>query len=170
MSKEKRESVSKEDLARATLVTITNNIGSITRMCALNEVGSGGGEEAARTRGQGTLPPCSQPLYGAALWHLDQAALYRAMTAWRARTASCARTGGLLCPKPPVNCSLPFCILSEHRKSGVCGELPQSQHPLHEAAGLRHGLLVQRTAQGPVPAPRGPFQSAVSDPRFVAAG
>ncbi|XP_068436947.1 pantothenate kinase 2, mitochondrial isoform X2 [Clinocottus analis] len=37
MSKDKRESVSKEDLARATLVTITNNIGSITRMCALNE-------------------------------------------------------------------------------------------------------------------------------------
>ncbi|XP_069567853.1 pantothenate kinase 2, mitochondrial isoform X2 [Brachyistius frenatus] len=37
MSKEKRESVSKEDLARATLVTITNNIGSITRMCAVNE-------------------------------------------------------------------------------------------------------------------------------------
>lgn len=38
MSKEKRDSVSKEDLARATLVTITNNIGSITRMCALKEV------------------------------------------------------------------------------------------------------------------------------------
>lgn len=38
MSKEKRESVSKEDLARATLITITNNIGSIARMCALNEV------------------------------------------------------------------------------------------------------------------------------------
>lgn len=37
MSKEKRELVSKADLARATLVTITNNIGSITRMCALNE-------------------------------------------------------------------------------------------------------------------------------------
>lgn len=37
MSKDKRDSVSKEDLARATLVTITNNIGSITRMCALNE-------------------------------------------------------------------------------------------------------------------------------------
>lgn len=37
MSKEKREAVSKEDLARATLVTITNNIGSIARMCALNE-------------------------------------------------------------------------------------------------------------------------------------
>ncbi|KAK0143898.1 Pantothenate kinase 2, mitochondrial [Merluccius polli] len=37
MSSEKREGVSKEDLARATLVTITNNIGSITRMCALNE-------------------------------------------------------------------------------------------------------------------------------------
>ncbi|XP_061103161.1 pantothenate kinase 3-like [Conger conger] len=37
MCKEKRESISKEDLARATLVTITNNIGSITRMCALNE-------------------------------------------------------------------------------------------------------------------------------------
>ncbi|XP_057197636.1 pantothenate kinase 2, mitochondrial isoform X1 [Triplophysa rosa] len=37
MSKEKRDSVTKEDLARATLVTITNNIGSITRMCAHNE-------------------------------------------------------------------------------------------------------------------------------------
>ncbi|KAK2093044.1 Pantothenate kinase 1 [Saguinus oedipus] len=37
MSKEKRNSISKEDLARATLVTITNNIGSIARMCALNE-------------------------------------------------------------------------------------------------------------------------------------
>ncbi|XP_066535722.1 pantothenate kinase 2, mitochondrial isoform X2 [Hoplias malabaricus] len=37
MCKEKRDAVSKEDLARATLVTITNNIGSITRMCALNE-------------------------------------------------------------------------------------------------------------------------------------
>ncbi|KAG7280268.1 hypothetical protein CRUP_026809, partial [Coryphaenoides rupestris] len=35
--KEKRDSVSKEDLARATLVTITNNIGSIARMCAVNE-------------------------------------------------------------------------------------------------------------------------------------
>ncbi|XP_077992001.1 pantothenate kinase 3-like [Glandiceps talaboti] len=33
---ERRESVSKSDLARATLVTITNNIGSIARMCALN--------------------------------------------------------------------------------------------------------------------------------------
>lgn len=36
--KDKRESVSKEDLARAILVTITNNIGSIARMCAVNEV------------------------------------------------------------------------------------------------------------------------------------
>uniref|UniRef100_A0A1B6CCW4 pantothenate kinase n=1 Tax=Clastoptera arizonana TaxID=38151 RepID=A0A1B6CCW4_9HEMI len=36
-SKEKRASVSREDLARATLVTITNNIASIARMCALNE-------------------------------------------------------------------------------------------------------------------------------------
>ena len=35
--KEKQESVSKEDLARATLVTITNNIGSVARMCAVNE-------------------------------------------------------------------------------------------------------------------------------------
>ncbi|XP_060103174.1 pantothenate kinase 2, mitochondrial isoform X2 [Heteronotia binoei] len=37
MSKEKQEAASKEDLARATLITITNNIGSIARMCALNE-------------------------------------------------------------------------------------------------------------------------------------
>jgi len=36
-SSERRASVSKEDLARATLVTITNNIGSIARMCAVNE-------------------------------------------------------------------------------------------------------------------------------------
>ncbi|XP_018906809.1 pantothenate kinase 3 isoform X1 [Bemisia tabaci] len=35
--KERRDAVSREDLARATLVTITNNIGSIARMCALNE-------------------------------------------------------------------------------------------------------------------------------------
>ena len=34
---DKRANVTREDLARATLVTITNNIGSITRMCALNE-------------------------------------------------------------------------------------------------------------------------------------
>ncbi|GLV33307.1 fumble [Carabus blaptoides fortunei] len=36
-SKERRSNISREDLARATLVTITNNIGSIARMCALNE-------------------------------------------------------------------------------------------------------------------------------------
>lgn len=36
-SRERRASVSKEDLANATLVTITNNIGSIARMCASNE-------------------------------------------------------------------------------------------------------------------------------------
>ncbi|XP_026273720.1 pantothenate kinase 3 isoform X1 [Frankliniella occidentalis] len=36
-TKEKRATVSREDLARATLVTITNNIGSIARMCACNE-------------------------------------------------------------------------------------------------------------------------------------
>ncbi|CAL1276236.1 unnamed protein product [Larinioides sclopetarius] len=36
-SRKKREQASKEDLARATLVTITNNIGSIARMAALNE-------------------------------------------------------------------------------------------------------------------------------------
>lgn len=35
--KDKRSSVSREDLANATLVTITNNIGLIARMCALNE-------------------------------------------------------------------------------------------------------------------------------------
>ena len=36
-SKDRRNAVNKEDLARATLVTITNNIGSIARMCAVNE-------------------------------------------------------------------------------------------------------------------------------------
>ncbi|MBN3270633.1 PANK3 kinase, partial [Polyodon spathula] len=35
--KEKREAVSKEDLARATLVTITNNIGWIAKMSAVSE-------------------------------------------------------------------------------------------------------------------------------------
>ena len=36
-SAERRSKVSKEDLASATLVTITNNIGSIARMVAANE-------------------------------------------------------------------------------------------------------------------------------------
>lgn len=36
-SKEKRSEASPADLARATLVTVTNNIGSIARMCAVNE-------------------------------------------------------------------------------------------------------------------------------------
>uniref|UniRef100_A0A0A9X5Z5 pantothenate kinase n=2 Tax=Lygus hesperus TaxID=30085 RepID=A0A0A9X5Z5_LYGHE len=36
-SKDRRQSVTKPDLARATLVTITNNIGSIARLCAGNE-------------------------------------------------------------------------------------------------------------------------------------
>ena len=35
---EKRAQASKNDLARSTLVTITNNIGSIARMCATTEV------------------------------------------------------------------------------------------------------------------------------------
>jgi len=35
---ERRRNASKADLAKATLVTITNNIGSIARMCAVNEV------------------------------------------------------------------------------------------------------------------------------------
>ena len=37
--KDKREQASKADLAKATLVTITNNIGSIARSTALKEVG-----------------------------------------------------------------------------------------------------------------------------------
>ncbi|XP_076471697.1 pantothenate kinase 3-like [Babylonia areolata] len=37
MSKQRREEATKEDLAKATLVTITNNIGSIARMCAVTE-------------------------------------------------------------------------------------------------------------------------------------
>lgn len=36
-SMERRESISKEDLANATLVTITNNIGSIAKLCAMNQ-------------------------------------------------------------------------------------------------------------------------------------
>lgn len=36
-SKEKRAEATPADLARATLVTVTNNIGSIARMCAVNE-------------------------------------------------------------------------------------------------------------------------------------
>lgn len=35
--KDKQSSVSRADLANATLVTITNNIGSIAKMCAINE-------------------------------------------------------------------------------------------------------------------------------------
>lgn len=40
--KGKRDQASREDLARATLATITNNIGSIARMCAINEVSQAG--------------------------------------------------------------------------------------------------------------------------------
>lgn len=36
-SKDRQGSVSRADLANATLVTITNNIGSIAKMCAINE-------------------------------------------------------------------------------------------------------------------------------------
>lgn len=35
--KDRQATVSKADLANATLVTITNNIGSIAKMCAINE-------------------------------------------------------------------------------------------------------------------------------------
>ena len=37
---ENRALVNHKDLARAMLVTITNNIGSIARMCAVNQVGA----------------------------------------------------------------------------------------------------------------------------------
>ena len=37
ISKEKRAKAAAEDLAQATLITITNNIGSIALMCAINE-------------------------------------------------------------------------------------------------------------------------------------
>lgn len=36
-SRDRRSKVSRQDLARATLVTITNNIGSIARMCAIQQ-------------------------------------------------------------------------------------------------------------------------------------
>jgi len=36
-SAEKRAQATPADMARATLVTITNNIGAIARMCAMNE-------------------------------------------------------------------------------------------------------------------------------------
>ncbi|XP_050296593.1 pantothenate kinase 3 [Anthonomus grandis grandis] len=36
-SRDRRSKVSRQDLARATLVTITNNIGSIARMCAMQQ-------------------------------------------------------------------------------------------------------------------------------------
>ena len=38
ISEERQAEVSREDLAKATLVTITNNIGSIARMCARQQV------------------------------------------------------------------------------------------------------------------------------------
>lgn len=36
-SEDRRSSISREDLANATLVTITNNIGSIAKLCAMNQ-------------------------------------------------------------------------------------------------------------------------------------
>lgn len=71
MGKEKRDTISKEDLARATLVTITNNIGSIARMCAVNEVNAG---KVPTMRFKGVkrqdlwLSVCGGLLYSVALW------------------------------------------------------------------------------------------------------
>ena len=60
-------------------------------------------------------------------------------------------------PNSEVLENIPNCFRPspEHQQGGVCGELPAGEHLVHEAAGLRHGLLVQRTAQGPVPQTRG---------------
>lgn len=58
MSKEKRDSISKEDLARATLVTITNNIGSIARMCAVNEVQNRTQESPVSSKVISAVGPC----------------------------------------------------------------------------------------------------------------
>lgn len=58
MSKEKRDSISKEDLARATLVTITNNIGSIARMCAVNEVQNRTQESPVSSKVISAVAPC----------------------------------------------------------------------------------------------------------------
>lgn len=104
MSKEKRDSISKEDLARATLVTITNNIGSIARMCAVNEVHTRAHTHTPRRinscvngssfhvyttvftsqSASECVSVCGELLYSVALWLGDQAALYRAITAHRA--------------------------------------------------------------------------------------
>ena len=43
-TQDKRDKAKKEDLARATLYTITNNIGSIARMCAMQNVSNDYGE------------------------------------------------------------------------------------------------------------------------------
>lgn len=48
-----------------------------------------------------------------------------------------------------------LCVCEEHWEGGVCWELPEGEHPVYEAPGLRHGLLVQRPAKGFVPQARG---------------
>lgn len=151
--KEKRDSVSKEDLARATPVTITNNIGSITRMCALNEVHV---HIHTVNHQYVVLALVCQPLYGAALWNLDQAALYRAMR-------DQAPISSLETPLKRITFSESMLIMSffhlEHWKSGICWELSASEHIIHEAARLCFGLLEQRTTQSPVPATWGVCES-----------
>lgn len=98
-SKDKRSGVSKEDLARATLVTITNNIGSIARMCALNE-------------------------------KIDKV--------------------------PNRNKILKTKIFTELVfAGGFCRQLPARQPHCHEAACFCPRLLVQGSAQGPLPRARG---------------
>lgn len=49
-----------------------------------------------------------------------------------------------------IACYLLSLSFEEHRKGGVCGEFPEGQYPLHEAAGLRYGVLVQRTVESTV--------------------
>lgn len=203
MSKEKRESVSKEDLARATLVTITNNIGSITRMCALNEVSDGiflclvsqvvfkrdlfkvglSSSPPAPPAGRFlfafslfTVLPCGILIkqHCTGLWRRRGGKLQylQSTTQTTKKTFKKLKTANVLqfCLKNDWNDELIgsflliyestrcwrsngwylsthdyFPILfhyQEHREGGVRGQLPQSEHPLHEAVGLRHGLLV----------------------------
>ena len=53
---ERRKNARPQDLAKATLVTVTNNIGAIARMCASISVRKGGrgegGEEGGREGGR----------------------------------------------------------------------------------------------------------------------
>lgn len=140
MCKEKRDSVSKEDLARATLVTITNNIGSITRMCALNEVRPTHSHMLIHFYVFRPICPC--PSLSASLRcclvESGSSSIVQGYE-WPGFLPHMLWTMFFNCSKKK-KCLVNVFYL-EHWESGVCWELLAGQHIIHEVACVCFRLL-----------------------------